>query len=353
MVSLIEINRLWNRTNFLETSSDESDEDKYAEGEALVGHVVDPKERVTVRNLRIREDTAKYLLNLDLSSAHYDPKTRSMLENPNAPKMSSYKGDDFERYTGDVKESSRLNEFSWDSESKGPQLTVHSNPTQGELLYKKIKEQKGGETKVSLSILDKYGGGEYLKSIPKEMLLAQTEHYVEYTPSGELLKPGAKGKAVVKSKYLEDVMNGNHLEVWGSWWKDQVWGYACCHSTIKAAYCGGRHAIDQEIHQSTKKFKEPMKQVPTKSLLEIHNEDKNGKKKVMQKPGILRAGDGPIDIDQEKLKDAIEKEKKRKRVDDGSSKVGVEMTEEQLEAYRMNKVSREDPMANYKDEEDY
>lgn len=35
-----------------------------------------------VRNLRIREDTAKYLLNLDVNSAHYDPKTRSMREDP-------------------------------------------------------------------------------------------------------------------------------------------------------------------------------------------------------------------------------------------------------------------------------
>lgn len=30
----------------------------------------------SVRNLRIREDTAKYLLNLDVNSAHYDPKSR-------------------------------------------------------------------------------------------------------------------------------------------------------------------------------------------------------------------------------------------------------------------------------------
>ena len=28
----------------------------------------------SVRNLRIREDTAKYLLNLDPESAYYDPK---------------------------------------------------------------------------------------------------------------------------------------------------------------------------------------------------------------------------------------------------------------------------------------
>ncbi len=37
----------------------------------------------TVRNLRIREDRAKYLYNLDPESAYYDPKTRSMRDNPN------------------------------------------------------------------------------------------------------------------------------------------------------------------------------------------------------------------------------------------------------------------------------
>jgi pre-mRNA-processing factor SLU7 len=43
---------------------------------------MDTKTRITVRNLRIREDTAKYLINLDPSSAYYDPKTRSMRDNP-------------------------------------------------------------------------------------------------------------------------------------------------------------------------------------------------------------------------------------------------------------------------------
>eukprot|EP01097_Dermamoeba_algensis_P006387 TRINITY_DN4003_c0_g1_i1.p1 TRINITY_DN4003_c0_g1~~TRINITY_DN4003_c0_g1_i1.p1 ORF type:complete len:302 (+),score=74.51 TRINITY_DN4003_c0_g1_i1:60-965(+) len=44
---------------------------------------IDPRTRTTIRNLRIREDTAKYLRNLDPNSAFYDPKTRSMRENPN------------------------------------------------------------------------------------------------------------------------------------------------------------------------------------------------------------------------------------------------------------------------------
>lgn len=69
-------------------SSDESDneggedEDKYAEAADVAGQKLDTKTRVTVRNLRIREDTAKYLMNLDTESAYYDPKTRSMREAP-------------------------------------------------------------------------------------------------------------------------------------------------------------------------------------------------------------------------------------------------------------------------------
>ncbi len=45
----------------------------------------------SVRNLRIREDTAKYLLNLDPNSAYYDPKSRSMREDPNPDKPANEK----------------------------------------------------------------------------------------------------------------------------------------------------------------------------------------------------------------------------------------------------------------------
>lgn len=43
----------------------------------------DPRVRTNIRNLRLREDTAVYLRNLDLNSAHYDPKSRMMKDNPN------------------------------------------------------------------------------------------------------------------------------------------------------------------------------------------------------------------------------------------------------------------------------
>ncbi len=65
-----------------DSDSDEEKEEKYADLADMPGTKFDSKTRTTVRNLRIREDTAKYLYNLDPNSAFYDPKTRSMRDNP-------------------------------------------------------------------------------------------------------------------------------------------------------------------------------------------------------------------------------------------------------------------------------
>lgn len=42
-----------------------------------------------------------------------------------------------------------------------------------------------------------------------------------------------------RSKYEEDVYINNHTAVWGSWWQDGMWGYACCRQTTKNSYCLG------------------------------------------------------------------------------------------------------------------
>ena len=68
--------------DFGSSDEEDNDEDKYAESADAVGQKMDTKTRITVRNLRIREDTAKYLMNLDPDSAYYDPKTRSMRDAP-------------------------------------------------------------------------------------------------------------------------------------------------------------------------------------------------------------------------------------------------------------------------------
>lgn len=68
----------------IDDQDSDKDEDKYVDEIDMPGTKVDSKQRITVRNLRIREDTAKYLRNLDPNSAYYDPKTRSMRDNPYA-----------------------------------------------------------------------------------------------------------------------------------------------------------------------------------------------------------------------------------------------------------------------------
>ena len=189
-----------------DTSDEDDDEDKYADRADVVGQKVDTKSRTTVRNLRIREDTAKYLRNLNLESAHYDPKSRSMRDNPNQSTDADaiYAGDNFYRWSGDAPNLGKLQQFAWEAENRGKEVHLHANPTQGELLYKQFQEKKAklSET-VKDSILDRYGGAEHLQAPPKELLLAQSENYVEYSQTGRVIK--GQEKAAVKSKYEEDV----------------------------------------------------------------------------------------------------------------------------------------------------
>jgi pre-mRNA-processing factor SLU7 len=74
-----------------DSDSDSENDGEKAEflenGETALQVKKDPKTRTTMRNLRIREDTAKYLKNLDPNSAFYDPKSRSMKENPTPNKV--------------------------------------------------------------------------------------------------------------------------------------------------------------------------------------------------------------------------------------------------------------------------
>ena len=46
-------------------------------------------------------------------------------------------------------------------------------------------------------------------------------------------------EAVRRSRDDEDVRVNSHTTVWGIWWSDGAWGYACCHSTTKNSYCTG------------------------------------------------------------------------------------------------------------------
>ncbi|KAJ1857591.1 mRNA splicing protein [Coemansia sp. RSA 1822] len=210
-------------------SSDEDDDDDDT----------NVKSKSTVRNLRIREDTAKYLRNLDPDSAYYDPKTRSMRENPYAgkdPSQLAYAGDNFIRYSGDAQDILKREVFAWEAGERGNSSAhLQANPTQTALLYKEFKG-KTSEIKSTRQqeILAKYGGEEHLQAPPRE-LLHQEEVYVEYSRTGEVI--GGVEPQVGRTRYKEDVYVLNHSSVFGSWWSDGKWGYKCCKQTMKNSYC--------------------------------------------------------------------------------------------------------------------
>ncbi|WFD29852.1 mRNA splicing protein [Malassezia sp. CBS 17886] len=203
-----------------DSSSSDEDDDKYAEKANMVGQKIDADKRITVRNLRIREDRAKYLYNLSTDSAYYDPKTRSMREAPHPnedPEDALYAGDAFERSRGDRTNMQNLQLFAWQGEARGNNMHMQANPTVNELQFREYQQNKEKLVESTKSgILDRYGGAEHLNALPAELRAGQTENYVEYSRSGQVVR--GQERARVKSRYEEDVFESNHTSVWGSWY---------------------------------------------------------------------------------------------------------------------------------------
>ncbi|WVQ65789.1 pre-mRNA-splicing factor SLU7 [Kwoniella botswanensis] len=362
--------------DFGSSDEDEDDEDKYAEAADQIGQKLDTKTRITVRNLRIREDTAKYLHNLDAESAYYDPKTRSMRDAPiqgMAPEDMKFAGDNFQRYSGDATNIQKLQMFAWQSSQRGHNVHMLANPTAGELLHKEFQEKKEvlKDTNKN-SILARYGGEEHLERLPRELLNGQTEDYVEYSRSGQVVK--GRERAIPRSKYDEDVYINNHTAVWGSYYdlSSGQWGYGCCHSLISGSYCTGEAGKTANSSSSVSALLESSARVKEieekaekerKSLAEQHLEDlASGKKDKGKEREAPKYGSRPddlldddkVDLDKEKLRKALEQEKKRKGLNENDAweqnkKSKTDVTQEEMEAYRLSRQGYEDPMANYKD----
>lgn len=315
-----------------EAQEREEEEAKYAE-ESDMGR----QQSTATRNLRIREDTAKYLLNLDLDSAKYDPKTRSMVDmGAQADQAAALVAEDnFMRASGDAAEFERAQKYAWESQERGDKEKTHlqANPTSGEYFRRKEKEESEAKREVRRRILlEKYGGEQHLQpSQLRDTAVVENERYVEYDASGAIR--GAR-KVESKSKYPEDVLINNHKSVWGSWWANFQWGYACCHSTVKNSYCTGEEgklAFEKANHARIGGELEklaPMKAVEYKSeaagsAADAEDESESGEKGATE--GRLETG-----------------VKKRTLAE---MKGGV--SEEELEAYKRSRTVADDPMASF------
>ncbi|XP_023943047.1 pre-mRNA-splicing factor Slu7 [Bicyclus anynana] len=355
------------------------DEDKYVDEVDMPGTKVDSKQRITVRNLRIREDTAKYLRNLDINSAYYDPKTRSMRDNP-IPEAaeSEYAGENFVRFTGDTRSHATAQLFAWEAHAKGLDVHLLAEPTKLQMLQRQYEEKKDQfKTQVKQSVLDKYGGAEHLQAPPRELLLAQSEVFVQYNRDGT--RAGAAEKQLAKSKYDEDVLINNHTSVWGSYWRDGQWGYKCCHSFIKMSYCVGEagksvvmdvpEAITQKQDRKDEKSEKSSSssdsssessssdsEPDTRSKTEKKSKKKKNKKKAKKKKKKELKKEKR---EEDKLKKALEMEERKQKhadyllsVDErkrpyNSMMQVKEPTEEEMEAYMMKRRREEDPMSQF------
>ncbi|XP_074000008.1 pre-mRNA-splicing factor Slu7 [Rhodnius prolixus] len=377
----------------------DGDDDKYVDSVDMPGTKVDSKQRITVRNLRIREDTAKYLRNLDPSSAYYDPKTRSMRDNPYAGKADvDYAGENFVRFTGDTINHAKVQLFAWEAHEKGVDVHPLGEPTKLEILRKQYDEKKDEfKKKGQLDILEKYGGEEHLNVPPKDLLLAQTEHYAEYTRHGTIIK--GQEKQIVRSKYEEDLYPNNHTTVWGSYWHNGRWGYKCCHSFVKGSYCTGEagrlaaslngeapikgpsnlppstaetieSADDDKQNSSTSSTESESSSSSSSSSSsddesKVAKEKRKAKKKLKKKArkenkrNKLKLDKDAKKTEEEKLKEALLKEEKSQVEGDKLSKMDerkraynsmVEIqkpTDLEMEAYYMKRKREDDPMAQF------
>lgn len=356
------------------SSSDDEEEavdadkaDVLEEDGALIGQQIDEgrvgmQTRVSVRNLRIREDTAKYLRNLDVKSAYYDPKTRSMRSNPNPetnPAELDYAGDNFVRYTGDTRSVAAQQLYEFEAYQRGQQVHMLGAPTQAEKLHEAFKEKKDSLVdKQREQLLAHYGGQEHTeKKLPKQLALGQTEAYVEYAEDGTVIK--GQEKVILNTKYEEDKLVNNHSLIWGSLWHNGKWGYGCCGQFIRNSYCTGE--TGRKAFASSKGNRigqSPLYETSSQMVVAMQQQMKPKEvKKDEGGPRIIAMGERNegkdiTHFDRKKLKEALKKEDRRAENNDMderkrkyNSMGTADVTEEEMEAYMLKKQRGDDPLA--------
>jgi pre-mRNA-processing factor SLU7 len=311
----------------------------------------DPRTRTTIRNLRIREDTAKYLRNLSLDSAYYDPKTRSMRECPTPHKAAEdqmFGGDNFVRTTGDAVSFGQIQRYAWEAYEKGQEIHVQASPSQAELLHHQFQNRKKDLQKMQKeSILKKYGGADQ-KELPQELRFAQTEAYVEYSRDGTLIK-GQETKVTARSKYEEDVYKNNHTSVWGSYWESGEWGYSCCRQTVRNSYCtgeAGKHAREALVREMQNALLKRQKEEEDKDKELVPKGKKTKEERKKEEEDKKKKLEEAIRKEEEKAKEHVEKDERKRKYNSASGDT-YEVSEEEMEAYRLKRTRGDDPMAAF------
>ncbi|CAF4620854.1 unnamed protein product, partial [Rotaria socialis] len=91
-----------------------------------------------------------------------------------------------------------------------------------------------------------------------------------------------------------------HTSVWGSYWRNHRWGYACCHALLRQSYCTGTIVEEKEIQfQADTPVDDPNEDRP-KSLVALHREKLN-KQKIQPKASTEDKNSTMKKLDKKKL----------------------------------------------------
>jgi pre-mRNA-processing factor SLU7 len=309
------------------------DSDRY-EAETDMGR----SQPTSTRQLRLREDTAAYLRNLDLESARYDPKTRSMdTETKSLANESGDLADQGFMRPSEAEAFERAQRYAWEAgESGAPgaaRLHLQANPTEGALLLKKAEAEAEAKKDAKKKYLaDRYGGstseshsaGKSSTAVmppPKPKAITSSSSYVEYDSTGRPLN--APTPTTAKSKYAEDIHPNNHTSVFGSWWEGGTWGYACCHSSVRNSWCAGAEGIEAFTEERERKGGFGLLEAPSAT-----GEEESGNGEGSEGGG----GDGGS------------RGTKRCRENVRGAGAGSGISEEEMESYKRSKMSAQDPM---------
>jgi pre-mRNA-processing factor SLU7 len=361
------------------TGSNEDEDEDGENGNADEGAKYDEetdmgrKQATSTRNLRLREDTAKYLINLDLDSAKYDPKTRSMVAPPDGDPSKILEGDEdgfYSKTAGDAGEFERAQQYAWETQERGDKNKIHiqANPTEALILRKrKAEEDLARQAAHKKALTDKYGSQEKMgiKTLRPGAGdgvnvgdITSNERYVEYDEHGRVKGlPAAERKE--KSMYAEDVFMNNHTAVWGSWWKDFQWGYACCHSVLKNSFCtgeAGKEAVaaaenfgkglmlEERVGGNEERPPEDEEgQVVAVSREDAWKDESRREKHVpngVERDGSLNSKSTAARVDREDQDHDDEEARKRAK-----ELRAAGISEAEMEKYRRERVDRNDPMA--------
>lgn len=215
------------------------------------------KEDPLEKTIRDRQDIPAYIQNISMGGkiAYKSPSTGAM--NPNNGIVND-RGQ-FVRYlAGDTDAFKRIQQFAWDQNNQYEalkekemfrerlqgavdgssdvsthipvdlNLSMEASPT---LMLIKAQEHETEKQRLSdhkkKALADKYGGLDLLR----KAVITERVH-TKMSTSVDLDTEGLK-----KSHYAERVYPRDHSSIWGSFYNDGKWGYACCKQTERNVDC--------------------------------------------------------------------------------------------------------------------